>query len=232
MKLEPGAVTLDIGCGPGIDTIPRAKVVGPTGRVIGIDADPSMVAEANRQAVREGVSAWTSHQVGLSSLLPFGNQTFDSCYTERLLQHLAPPVAEWTFAEAVRVTKPGGSVVVVDTDWATFSIDVDLAYVGVERRMVQTHAQRFSNPYSGRQLFRLFRHSGLVDLTLELFDIPLEHQSVEALLYNTALTATTLGLVSPFEWTQFRQALARRSAHGTFFAHLSIVLIAGRVQNY
>src|SRR4051794_2298925 len=71
MRLRRGCKTLDVGCGPGIDTIGRARVVGPTGRVVGIDIDPAMVGEANRTAFYAGVHGWTHHQVANSATLPF-----------------------------------------------------------------------------------------------------------------------------------------------------------------
>ena len=46
LGLAPGERVLDVGCGPGTDTLPLAQIVGPTGRVTGIDRDPGMVAEA------------------------------------------------------------------------------------------------------------------------------------------------------------------------------------------
>ena len=45
MHLQPGHTVLDVGCGPGTDTLASAGLVGPTGRVVGVDADAVMVAE-------------------------------------------------------------------------------------------------------------------------------------------------------------------------------------------
>src|SRR5512145_899712 len=44
--LKPGEMVLDLGCGAGIDTLLAARAVGATGRVIGIDMTPGMVARA------------------------------------------------------------------------------------------------------------------------------------------------------------------------------------------
>ena len=57
MHIQPGHAVLDVGCGPGIDTIALAELVGPTGRVVGVDADAAMIAEADRRAEQAGCRA-------------------------------------------------------------------------------------------------------------------------------------------------------------------------------
>ena len=54
MHIQPGHSVLDVGCGPGIDTIALAKLVGPTGHVVGVDVDVAMIAEADRRAEQAG----------------------------------------------------------------------------------------------------------------------------------------------------------------------------------
>ena len=43
LRLAPGLRVLELGCGPATDTIALAEIVGPTGRVVGVDHDPEMV---------------------------------------------------------------------------------------------------------------------------------------------------------------------------------------------
>src|SRR5262245_56657585 len=53
--LKPGEVVLDLGCGAGIDTLIAARLVGPSGRVIGLDMTPEMVERARRNASDAGL---------------------------------------------------------------------------------------------------------------------------------------------------------------------------------
>jgi O-methyltransferase/aklanonic acid methyltransferase len=53
---RPGQRVLDIGCGRGAALFPAANLVGPTGRVLGIDIAPAMVEEARREASRQGAT--------------------------------------------------------------------------------------------------------------------------------------------------------------------------------
>src|SRR6516164_5287131 len=49
-RLRPGEVVADLGCGGGIDVLLAARKVGPTGKAIGIDMTPEMIARAERNA--------------------------------------------------------------------------------------------------------------------------------------------------------------------------------------
>ena len=52
--LEPGMNVLDLGCGMGDVSLLAARLVGPTGRVTGIDRDPVVIAKARQRARDEG----------------------------------------------------------------------------------------------------------------------------------------------------------------------------------
>ncbi|HUQ62346.1 MAG TPA: methyltransferase domain-containing protein [Acidimicrobiales bacterium] len=112
-----GRTFLDIGCGPGDAAIALAEKVGPGGRVVGIDASQVMVDEATTRA--EAAAAAAEFRVGDAQNLEFADDTFDGCRSERTLQWVDSP--ETALAEFKRVTRPGGTVVVIDTDWGTFA---------------------------------------------------------------------------------------------------------------
>lgn len=44
--IHPGEAVLDLGCGAGFDSFVAAQLVGPTGRVAGVDLSPEMIAVA------------------------------------------------------------------------------------------------------------------------------------------------------------------------------------------
>ena len=50
-RLEPGEVVLDVGSGAGTDSLVAAQMVGPEGRVTGVDMTPEMLAKAKAAAV-------------------------------------------------------------------------------------------------------------------------------------------------------------------------------------
>ncbi|HTF54435.1 MAG TPA: methyltransferase domain-containing protein [Pseudonocardia sp.] len=51
---RPGDVVIDVGCGPGLNFTALQTHLGPTGRIIGIDESPQLLAVAAHQATRHG----------------------------------------------------------------------------------------------------------------------------------------------------------------------------------
>lgn len=229
MDVGPGQKVLDVGCGPGTDTIALAQLVGDSGRVVGIDWDQEMIDEADRRAVEAGVDRTVTHRRGDATALPFDSGEFDSCRSERLFQHLHSPEA--ALSEMVRVTKEGGWVVVVDTDWGTASIDTP--EVDIERRLLRIRAERYlSNGYSGRQLYRLLRTECLDSLFVEAFALPILSYPLARELGRFDLVeqeALSADVVSAEEIDLFHASLEQAEAEGIFFAMASMVMVSGRV---
>ena len=229
MQVQPGQRVLDVGCGPASDTIELAKLVGPEGQVVGVDYDQAMVDEAERCAKEAGVAGWVTHRRADSGALPFGSDTFDSCRSERLFQHLLDPSA--TVAEMVRVTKPGGLVILLDTDWGTASMDA--AETDLERRMARVHADMLANNgYSGRQLYRLLKQHGLVDVQVEVYpnwSTSYAFAREATLIPEVERIALETGALTPEKVQGLRSQMEQADAEGTFFACVNQMLVAGRV---
>jgi ubiquinone/menaquinone biosynthesis C-methylase UbiE len=228
MLIQHGHRVLDVGCGTGVDTVPLAGLVGETGQVIGIDINPDMVAKADQAAEKAEVSMRVVHKQADAKSLPFESAYFDSCRSERLFQYLTNP--EQVLMEMIRVTKANGWVVVVDADWGTMSIDTP--YTDIERKLSRFRADRFvCNGYSGRQLYRQLRQQGLVDVSTEVYatymtSYPFARQAT--CLDVTEEEALQAGVITNDELHQWRFNLKNADAEGVFFAHVNLVLAAGR----
>jgi ubiquinone/menaquinone biosynthesis C-methylase UbiE len=229
MALQPGGRALDLGCGPGTDTLALAAIVGPRGEVHGVDHDASMVDAANERAELAGIAGRVLHHCADAAALPWRDGAFDASRSERVFQHMDAPQA--AFAELLRVTRRGGSIVVLDTDWGSFSIDADEPEI--ERRLVQFHAeQMMTNPYSGRALHRLFHRGGLLDLVVEIWPVLLTDVAQARALFGLdgiEQHALAAGVIDADESRRWRARLARAEAGEAFYASTNLVMVAGCV---
>jgi ubiquinone/menaquinone biosynthesis C-methylase UbiE len=228
MHIEKGHRVLDVGCGSGTDTIPLGRLVGPAGAVFGVDFDPAMLVEAEQRAEKAHMSGWVHHKEADATVLPFESDTFDSCRSERLFQHLLDP--RGVFAEMMRVTKKNGWIVVLDTDWASFSIDSD--EVEIERRLAHFMAtETRHNGFSGRRLFRFFKEQGLGELSIEVFSFPFTSYPLSRYINSLdkkEAQALAAKVITEEELQRWRASLERAEAGGFFFGYGCMILVAGR----
>ena len=228
MQVQSGQIVLDVGCGPGTDTIPLAKLVGPTGHVVGVDYDEAMVTEADKRSEKAGVSAWVEHKLADTSSLPFASEHFDACRSERLFQHLHNPAQ--ALSEMTRVTKTNGWIIVLDTDWGTLSTDT--SEVDIERRLVRfLTEQRLQNGYAGRQLYRLFKKQGLADVTFEVFPVVGTNYNLARQIWageKLEQAAITANIITEEELCRWRTSLEQSDAEEVFFSYACMVMVTGR----
>jgi len=125
LNLREGSSVLDVGCGAGDDVLALAKIVGSKGRVVGIDNADTMINEARKRI--KGAVTQIEFQVKDAHDLDFGNNTFDGCRADRVLQHLEKP--KQALSEMIRIVRPGSRIVISEPDWETLVVDMPKRYL-------------------------------------------------------------------------------------------------------
>jgi arsenite methyltransferase len=109
--LESGAHVLDIGSGAGTDSLIAAQMVGPAGRVTGIDMTPEMLAKARASAAVMNATN-VEYVAAEAEALPFENESFDIAISNGVIDLL--PDKDTVFTEIHRVLVPGGRIQIAD----------------------------------------------------------------------------------------------------------------------
>src|SRR5256714_7213635 len=105
--LAAGEHVLDLGSGAGTDSLIAAQMVGPDGRVTGIDMTPQMLAKARGAATEMGAAS-VEFVAGSAEELPFPDGSFDVVISNGVIDLI--PDKEAVFGEIFRVLRPGGRI--------------------------------------------------------------------------------------------------------------------------
>ena len=157
LGLKPGDHVLDVGCGAGDDLLSLANMVGPSGRVTGIDNSQVMVETAQRRSEHLD---WVKAERGDGNAIPFPDSSFDACRADRVFIHLQEP--EMALDEMLRVLRPGGRILIADPEYDSLMLDAQPAEI--TRAVVRHLTDENRNPFAARHNFRLFRRKNLQKL--------------------------------------------------------------------
>jgi arsenite methyltransferase len=110
-ELHPDDHVVDVGCGAGIDSLIAARMVGPTGRVIGVDMTPAMLEKAHHAAEGAGLTD-VEFRHGYGESLPVEDAWADVVISNGVLNLMPDKTA--ALKEMARVLKPGGRLQIGD----------------------------------------------------------------------------------------------------------------------
>jgi arsenite methyltransferase len=189
LDLQPGDHVLDIGSGPGFLACEMAAVVGEEGSVHGVDPSESMLAIA-AQRERVAGSAPTEFRTGDALALPYPDASFDAAVSTQVYEYVEDMPA--ALADARRVLRPGGRLLVLDTDWDSIvwrSSDRDRM-----RRVLAAWDEHLADPHLPARLTGLLRDAGFT-VTLRK-TIPILNAGLRSDTYSAGLIGFITGFVA------------------------------------
>ena len=152
--LSPGMELLNVACGKGVGLEFFVREFGVTGT--GVDEDPNLVSQAEGHFRAVELARDVTFQSAPASDLPFRDETFDVVVGEVGLAASVEP--DRAILELVRVTRPGGRVVLVQLVWQ--------APVDAHRKAVLSQ-HLGARPLMAVELRRILIDSGVGELHTE-----------------------------------------------------------------
>jgi SAM-dependent methyltransferase len=199
--LRQGDRVLDVACGTGALTLAAAETVGPDGSVVGLDANPEMLAVARR---KPGRIEWLE---GTAESLPLLDEEFDAVVSQFGLMFFDDKPR--ALGEMMRVLKPGGGLAVAVFDRVENSPGYDAFAQLLDRLFGREVGDALRAPFvlgDAGLLREICREAGIGDARVERHNGKVRFGSVDALVSTEHACVWTLGgLLSNEQFARLRE---------------------------
>ena len=184
-----------------------------------------MIGEAKKRS--EGAGLPVEFLAGDAQNLEFANDSFDSCRSDRTLQHVESP--HRVLGEMVRVTRSGGRIVVSDMDWETLVIDSP--HRDVTRKLFNLKSDTIvRNGWIGRQMPAMFKDAGLREVEVASFGGSFTDFELADQVFNLRVIAQRgeeAKVITKTDATQWLNHLEEAAERGRFFCAISLFIVSG-----
>src|SRR3981189_1421740 len=157
--MGPGQRVLDIGSGVGDVAILAAKIVGPSGEVVGIERDPRSISRARARVAELGLDNVTFTHSDVAQVP--GNKPFDAAVGRSILFFLPDPVA--ILHSVSQLVRPGGAIAFQEPSWENFLSMCERLPLWRKSAslMVETFQRSGAEPGLGPALSIIFQEAGM-----------------------------------------------------------------------
>ena len=205
LRIEPGHAVLDVACGTGALTVAAAARAGGEGRVVGVDANPEMLAVARRKA------ATVQWHEGTAESLPFDDASFDRVGSQFGMMFFDDPAV--ALRQMHRVLRPGGRLAVAVCDAVDRSPGYAVLTELLHRLFGASVADAFRAPFvlGDRGRLEEIAHDASVPATVQRLAGEVRFESIDDLVSTERACVWTLGgLLDDDQFARLRDA-ARES---------------------
>jgi len=163
LGVPSGGSILEAGCGNAASHADLHAMVGPRGRIVGLDPTRSFIETAQSRSKQQG-PARATYETGDIRALPCKDDEFDAVFCDKVLIHAGPASA--ALREMVRVTRRGGRVGAIE--WLPFFAmsATDLAALAAFNTVFQKAVHDY---FVSANLARHFHAAGLEDIRTSAF---------------------------------------------------------------
>jgi 2-polyprenyl-3-methyl-5-hydroxy-6-metoxy-1,4-benzoquinol methylase len=156
--LRPGMRVLDVGCGPGDVSFVAARLVGPEGTVIGIDAADDIIELARDRATERGLTSVRFEQTTVGDLTL--DEPVDAVIGRLILMHLPDPAA--TLRQLAGLVRPGGFIAFSEFDMTgARGVPDGQLWLAARDTIIETFTAMGLDPTFAATMPALFRQAGL-----------------------------------------------------------------------
>jgi ubiquinone/menaquinone biosynthesis C-methylase UbiE len=225
-----GQRVLDVGCGTGVATRDFARRVGANGSVVGTDPTPTFVEIAERHRNEQRLANAT-FQIADGRSQSFPDASFDVVAAITVLSHV-PERAE-IVREMMRLCKPGGTILIVDGDFASHQLehpDRELAAQIVEAWRATT----VDDPRLMRRLGPFLAEAGLtIDpikayVHVEAGTVDTETSFVWAWAMFAVRQSLNAGVISEAQAARWTEQLREHNERGLLYGAFTFVSATAR----